>query len=342
VPEIAIATVPLSFTDQAEGGERPLPGTDDGSGGGTVVPVGVVAPESSGEIVVPPGAAPDEEDEPPLLEPEMIPLAPPEGSCGATVSPPPDEESPGDWSDGPDAVEPVTTPVESLVEGVPFVVDDVTVTDDESGSLGVVTPTDGELGGGGAVDVIVPVVVSSEPEIVGGEESSGVTVSDERSGPVSLEIVSDGVEGATGVAGGESSLADCSERNVLLYVPAGEPESVPESVDGSVDVASGVVVVVAVGVVGVAGVVVASPLAGVDVEPGRSAGGSAPTPLSPTTAGAGVDAALLLEVEVGDVIACGVPVESLITCAPAIALASAVTTGLAAKTPFGVLDGCCD
>jgi hypothetical protein len=106
---------------------------------------------------------------------------------------------------GPAGDEPVTTPVEPPpVEPPPVDVVTVTVA---SGSPGVVTPTEGELGGGAGEPEIVPPLVDGSEIVV--DESSGVTVSDEMSGGVLLEIVpSSGVDCGVG-----SSRADCSERD---------------------------------------------------------------------------------------------------------------------------------
>jgi hypothetical protein len=76
----------LSSTSQAEGGERPLPGTDDGSGGGTIVPLGTFVPPSEELIVVSPsGGVLDEDDDPVPPEPDVSAPVIPDGSCGPTV-----------------------------------------------------------------------------------------------------------------------------------------------------------------------------------------------------------------------------------------------------------------
>jgi hypothetical protein len=168
----------LSFTDHAEGGPRPLPGTEEGSGGGTVVPAGTFVPAPDEVTVVPsPPAVLETEPEPTPGGPVIVSSPVPGGLCCVAFTPPSeDDEAPGSTV-GVCGAPPVVTSVEPIPSSPLLVVVVVTVT---VGDDGVVTSTDGDVG----------TVVEVGP-VISGEEAGapGVTVLD-SCGPVSLEISS--------------------------------------------------------------------------------------------------------------------------------------------------------
>jgi hypothetical protein len=265
---------------------------------------------SDEEIVVPlPVDVPDDVDEPEPLAPLTVPVEPLVGSCEPAVCPDGDE----------DVSPPTTVGVDSVVPGSTGVEPDdgggvVTTTDD--GSDGVVTSTEGDVGGGESDDVLEMSV----------DVESSVTVCDETSGPESLVIIS-AVAGAICAVARASLPYDGVELSVVL-APVDGVESVGVEL-GVVDAVDGVVDGVDVDGVDV-------DVAGV-VEPGSSDGGSAPTAVSPVgccVAGVGVVEGVELE---GEEICCGVPLASTTTDAFAIAPTRALRTGEVAYAPFGAV-----